>query len=55
MAGLKIGVVMDPIEKININTDTTFVVMLEAERRGHELYYMQQDDLAIRGGAPEGR
>ena len=55
MAGLKIGVVMDPIEKININTDTTFVIMLEAERRGHELYYMQLDDLAIHGGAPEGR
>jgi glutathione synthase len=55
MAGLKIGVVMDPIEKININTDTTFVVMLEAERRGHGLYYMRQDDLAIRGGMPEGR
>ncbi|HEY6197351.1 MAG TPA: glutathione synthase [Candidatus Binatia bacterium] len=55
MPALKIGVVMDPIEKINVNTDTTFVVMLEAERRGHALYYMQQDDLAIRGGTPEGR
>jgi glutathione synthase len=55
MGGLRLAVVMDPIEKINTNTDTTFVVMLEAERRGHALYYMQQDDLAIRGGAPEGR
>ncbi|HTM10883.1 MAG TPA: glutathione synthase [Verrucomicrobiae bacterium] len=55
MAALKIAVVMDPIEKVNVNTDTTFVVMLEAERRGHSLYYMEQDDLAIRGGAPEGR
>jgi len=55
MTALKVAVVMDPIEKINVNTDTTFVVMLEAERRGHGLYYMEQDDLAIRGGAPEGR
>ena len=53
MEALKIGVVMDPIEKVNVNTDTTFVMMLEAERRGHALYYMQQDDLAIRGGTPE--
>ncbi len=55
MGKLKIGVIMDPIEKINIDKDTTFVMMLEAERKGHELYYMEIDDLSIRGGAPEGR
>jgi glutathione synthase len=46
---------MDPIDRINIRTDTTFVVMLEAGRRGHELCYMELDDLSSRGGAPEGR
>jgi glutathione synthase len=46
---------MDPIEKINIDKDTTFVLMLEAQRRGHELYFMELDDLFIRGGAPQGR
>jgi glutathione synthase len=45
---------MDPIEKINIDKDTTFVLMLEAQRRGHEVYYMELDDLFIRGGTPHG-
>jgi glutathione synthase len=51
---LKIGVVMDPVDKINIDKDTTFVLMLEAQRRGHEIYYMQLEDLFIRGGTPFG-
>jgi glutathione synthase len=55
MAALKIGVVMDPIDKINIDKDTTFVMMLEAEARGHEVYYMELEDLSIRGAVPEGR
>ena len=46
---------MDPIEKINIDKDTTFVLMLEAQRRGHELYFMELDDLFVRGGTPHGR
>jgi glutathione synthase len=55
MGALKIGVVMDPIDKINIDKDTTFVLMLEAQRRGHEVYFMELDDLFVRGGTPEGR
>ena len=55
MGSLKIGVVMDPIEKIDIEKDTTFVLMLEAERRRHELYYMELGDLSIRGATPQGR
>jgi glutathione synthase len=55
MRTLKIGVIMDPIEKINIEKDTTFVLMLEAQMRGHEVYYMELDDLSIRGTTPEGR
>jgi glutathione synthase len=46
---------MDPIDKINIDKDTTFVLMLEAQRRGHEVYFMELDDLFVRGGTPEGR
>ena len=52
MQTLRIGVVMDPIEKINIDKDTTFVLMLETQRREHELYFMELDDLFIRGGTP---
>ena len=55
MQTLRIGVVMDPIEKINIDKDTTFVLMLEAQQRGHEVYFMELDDLFIRGGTPRGR
>ncbi|HEX9145867.1 MAG TPA: glutathione synthase [Candidatus Binatia bacterium] len=55
MRALKIGVVMDPVDKINIDKDTTFVLVLEAQRRGHEVYYMELDDLFIRGGTPFGR
>jgi len=52
---LKIGVVMDPIEKINIDKDTTFVLMFEAQKRRHEIHYMELDDLYVRGGTPFGR
>lgn len=55
MSKLKIGVVMDPVDKINIDKDTTFVLMLEAQQRGHEVYFMELDDLFVRGGAPHGR
>lgn len=55
MRKLKIGVVMDPVDKINIDKDTTFVLMLEAQRRGHEVYFMELDDLFVRGGTAEGR
>jgi glutathione synthase len=55
MSKLKIGVVMDPADKINIDKDTTFVLMLEAQQRGHEVYFMELDDLFVRGGAPHGR
>jgi glutathione synthase len=51
---LKIGVVMDPIADINIDKDTTFVLLLEAQQRHHEIYYMELDDLFIRGGTPCG-
>ena len=46
---------MDPVEKINIDKDTTFVLMLEAQRRGHEIYFMELDDLFVRAGTPHGQ
>jgi glutathione synthase len=53
MSDLKFGVIMDPIEKIDIEKDTTFVLMLEAQARGHEIYYMGQRDLYVRDTTPE--
>ena len=55
MAKLKIGVVMDPVDKINIDKDTTFVLLLEAQRRGHEIYFMELADMFIRGGTVHSR
>ena len=55
MGKLRIGVVMDPVDKINIDKDTTFVLMLEAQQRGHEIYFMEIDDLFLRGGMVHGR
>jgi len=41
--------IMDPIEKVLIDKDTTFAFMLESLARGHELYYLAQRDLYARG------
>jgi glutathione synthase len=47
---LSIGVLMDPIGAIKIKKDSTFAMLLEAQRRGHGLSYCTQGDLALRGG-----
>ncbi len=47
-----VAVLMDPIGAIKIAKDTTFAMLLEAARRGHRLYYMEQGNLALRDGAP---
>ncbi len=36
---------MDPVHKIKIHKDSTFAMMLEAQRRGHQLWYMELSDL----------
>jgi glutathione synthase len=41
---------MDPIERINIRGDSTFALLLEAQRRGHALAYYTPDRLAQRDG-----
>jgi glutathione synthase len=46
---LNVAVQMDPIERINIRGDSTFALLLEAERRGHALSYYTPDRLAMRG------
>jgi glutathione synthase len=46
---LSVAVQMDPIERINIRGDSTFALLLEAQRRGHTLSYYTPDKLAQRG------
>jgi glutathione synthase len=47
---LNIAVQMDPIERINIKGDSTFALLLEAQRRGHALAYYTPDRLALLDG-----
>lgn len=51
---VRTGVVMDPIAGINIKKDSTFAMMLEAQRRGHELIYLEPGDLWVNGGEAMG-
>ncbi len=44
---LSFGFIMDPISNINIKKDSTFAMMLETQRRGHDLYYLTQSDLFL--------
>ena len=46
---LKIAVQMDPIARISIRGDSTFALLLEAQRRGHSIAYYTPDRLALRG------
>jgi glutathione synthase len=52
---MRLAFVMDPIERILPDKDTTFMFMLEAGRRGHEVYYLLLDDLYIERTVPHGR
>lgn len=47
---IKLGMVMDPIDHINIKKDTSFAMLLEAQARGWELHYMELGDLYLRNG-----
>ena len=46
---LKIAVQMDPIARINIRGDSTFALLLEAQKRGHGISYYTPDKLSLRG------
>jgi glutathione synthase len=48
---LRVACQMDPIERIDIRGDSTFAILLEAERRGHEIFYYTPPDLALEGDA----
>ncbi len=42
--------VMDPVRSIDIRGDTTFALMLEAQRRGHRVFSVDPGDLGVSGG-----
>ncbi|MDP2634334.1 MULTISPECIES: glutathione synthase [unclassified Pseudoalteromonas] len=47
---IKLGIISDPISGFNIKKDTGFAMMMQAQSRGYEIYYMEMDDLSLRKG-----
>jgi len=47
---LRVALQMDPISGIDIRGDTSFALALEAQKRGHELFYYEPDRLVLRDG-----
>ncbi|MEO1191585.1 MAG: glutathione synthase [Pseudomonadota bacterium] len=47
---LRVALQMDPIEAIDINGDSTFALGLEAEARGHRLFYYRPEALRLEAG-----
>jgi len=47
---IKLGMVMDPIESIKTHKDSSFAMLLAAQARDWEIYYLQPHDLALRDG-----
>jgi glutathione synthase len=47
---LKVAFQMDPIERIDIRGDSTFALLLEAQARGHDVFYYTPDHLTLRDG-----
>jgi len=52
---IRLGVVMDPIQQIKPYKDSTLAMLLEAQSRDWELWYMEQKDIRIRDGRALGR
>jgi len=46
----KIAVQMDPIESIDPNTDSTFVLALEAQKRGYIVFHYLPENLSLQNG-----
>ncbi|MGS0680465.1 glutathione synthase [Shewanella sp. 125m-7] len=47
---IKLGIVMDPIGEINIKKDSSFAMLMAAQSRGYQLFYMEMKDLAMVNG-----
>lgn len=48
MQTIRLGIFMDPIGSIDVKKDSSFAMLLAAQRRGWELLYMEQSDLLLR-------
>jgi glutathione synthase len=48
---MKIAFLADPLSSFKIYKDSTFAMIAEAQKRGHEVYAFEQQDMAIHSGA----
>ena len=46
----KVAIQMDPLESINIKSDSTYILALEAQKRGHSLFHYLPGDLNYENG-----
>lgn len=47
---MKLGILMDPISAIKVRKDSSFAMLLAAQARDWQLYYLEQSDLLLRDG-----
>ena len=47
---LKVAIQMDPIEAVNIESDTTFMLAMSAQEHGHKLWVHDFRTLALEDG-----
>lgn len=47
---IKLGILMDPIDTINIKKDTSFALLLEAQARHWDIYYLEPTDVWLQDG-----
>ncbi|CAN0597834.1 unnamed protein product, partial [Ectocarpus sp. 12 AP-2014] len=47
---VRLGIVMDPIEKIHFKKDSSLAMLLAAQKRGWEIEYMELPDMYLKGG-----
>ncbi len=47
---IRLGIVMDPISTIKVHKDSSFAMLLAAQARGWQLFYMEQADLYLQDG-----
>jgi glutathione synthase len=47
---MKLAIVLDPLDTLKTCKDSTFAMMREAARRGHELHVLMQQDVVLRDG-----
>jgi len=52
---MKLAFILDPLDDIKTYKDSSYAMMQEAARRGHELFVLQQEDILCRNGVVSGR